>query len=138
MCQMVRSRDDVAIESKLNDSFKKTVENFAFLKSRHYEPTWMRQITEIDSYWDQLIRDINIEEFFESFDSINEFQPALYLYNIHSSLHRALTDWRVELMTRVANRIAQFATDEVCGVFVKWDGEKMKFLFDIFAAHEHI
>ena len=33
-------------------------------------------------------------------------------------------------MTRVANRIGQFITDEITGEYVIWDGADMKFLYD--------
>ena len=136
MCQMVRSGDDIRIESTMNEAFKTALEHVGFLKSKLFEPTWILQITRIDSYWDELIHSINIEEFCNTFDAINK--QNVYAYNIHTSMYRALTDWRIELMTRVANRIAQFVTDEVSGDFVKWDGAEMKLLYEMNLAYEHI
>ena len=130
MCSLDWSGNDDKIDSELEQYMKKTVEHFGFLKSQYHEATWQLQIKNIDRYWDDLIHNIDIEDFMDTFSRISKFNPKFHDAHIPTYLELSLTEWRIELMTRVANRIGQFITDEITGEYVIWDGADMKFLYD--------
>ena len=112
--------------------FKDLIIKYGFFKSRNYEVTWIDQVRNIDNYWDTLIRDINIEEFLDEYLKECSRQKCTGRpIDILLNMQNVLCEWRLDLMTKVANQIAQFATDEVDGQFVKWNGSKMDFLFKL-------
>ena len=86
-----------------------------------YKSSWIDQVLNINDYWDDLIKDLSIETI------CDQCQEAPH-FDIVGAMRLVLTDWRIELMTKVANQITQFYADEVCGEFVKWNGTKMEFL----------
>ena len=112
--------------------FKELIIKYGFHKSRFYEATWIDQVKNINNYWDTLIRDINIEEFLDDYLKLCSKRKCIRRpIDDLLNMHYVLCDWREDLMTKVANQIAQFATDEVDGQFVKWNGSEMEFLFKL-------
>ena len=109
-----------------SDIFKRIIVKCGFFNSRLYKSSWIDQVLHINDYWDELIKDINIQTICDS--CMDESAP---LFDVPEYMKLALTDWRVELMTKVANQITRFFADEVSGDFVKWNGTKMEFLYGL-------
>ena len=109
----------------MDNIFKRIIVNCGFFNSRLYKSSWIDQVVHINDYWDELIKDINIETICDS--CMEQCKDAPH-FDIVGYMKLALTDWRVELMTKVANMITQFYADEVSGDFVKWNGTEMEFL----------
>ena len=108
-----------------SEIFKRIIVNYGFLNSRLYRSSWIEQVININDYWDELIKDLNIETICDACIAHYKNTPH---FDIVGHMKLVLTDWRVEIMTKVANQITQFYADEVCGDFVKWNGTKMEFL----------
>lgn len=104
-----------------SEILKRIIVNYGFFNSRLYKSSWIDQVLNINDYWDDLIKDLSIETI------CDQCQEAPH-FDIVGAMRLVLTDWRIELMTKVANQITQFYADEVCGEFVKWNGTKMEFL----------
>ena len=111
------------------DTLKSTLVHISFNKSAKYRTNWYRQVKEIDCYWDQMISDIQEEDVLEIFfwacrKKKLDYDPL----DFKLKMQKATTEWRIELMTRVANKIYQFFHDEVSGDFVKWNGQSIVFI----------
>ena len=109
--------------------FKDLIVHYAFFKSGSFEQTWIDQVKCINEYWDDLIKDIDIEEFLKDYLRVcSKKNLTRRPIDILLNMHNTLSIWRIELMTRVANMITQFFVDETKGKFVKWNGSEMEFL----------
>ena len=111
------------------ETLKSTLVHISFNKSAKYRANWFRQVKEIDCYWDQMITDIQEEDLMESFFwSCRKKKLESDHLNFKIQMKKVTTEWRIELMTRVANKIYQFFHDEVDGDFVKWNGQSIVFI----------
>ena len=108
------------------ETFKSTLVHISFNKSAKYRTNWFRQVTEIDRYWDQMIQDIPQQDVMEIFFwALHKKKLAYDHLNFKLQMEKATTEWKIELMTRVANKIYQFFHDELEGDFVKWNGHSI-------------
>ena len=110
----------------MEDKIKSSLIAFGFRRSLRYRSTWVKQITEISDYWNYMMTDVKLSELMDEFELVcarsgEECDP----WDIITHLKKAVTDWRIELMTSVANQIAQFWGDEIDGEFVQWNGDEM-------------
>ena len=110
----------------MEDKIKSSLIAFGFRRSLRYRSTWVKQITEISDYWNYMMTDVKLSELMDEFELVcarsgQECDP----WDIVTHLKKAVTDWRIELMTSVANQIAQFWGDEIDGEFVQWNGDEM-------------
>ena len=110
----------------MEDKIKSSLIAFGFRRSLRYRSTWVKQITEISDYWNYMMTDVKLSELMDEFELVcarlgQECDPL----DIVTHLKKAVTDWRIELMTSVANQIAQFWGDEIDGEFVQWNGDEM-------------
>lgn len=110
----------------MEDKIKSSLIAFGFRRSLRYRSTWVKQITEISDYWNYMMTDVKLSELMDEFELVcarsgEECDP----WDIVTHLKKAVTDWRIELMTSVANQIAQFWGDEIDGEFVQWNGDEM-------------
>ena len=109
------------------ETLKSTLISVAFLNSRKYRSSWINQVKDIDIYWDHLITNLKLSQIMDLFSMISEKNNVICEpWEIVFHTQKALTDWRIELMTKVANKIAQFSKDEVEGDFVNWNGHEME------------
>jgi hypothetical protein len=114
----------------LAEMFKCAFASVAFLDSARYRQTWISQVRQIDEYWDEMILNADPEKL-KSFLNLKQFKKSVDERDFMIAIDKALTDWRIELMTRVANQITQFSNDETEGDFVKWNGSEMELSFDV-------
>lgn len=112
------------MDTQRDEVFKFLIVRFGFFKSKYYEPIWIDQVRNINEYWNMLVHDINREELLQKY--MKECKETL---DLDVNIEKTLGEWRIELMTRVANKIAQFAVDEVEGEFVRWNGKQMEFIY---------
>ena len=118
----------ICLDKMASEIFKNIIVHYGFLNSRLYKSSLIEQVLNINDYWDELIKDIKIETICDA--CLKECNNTPH-FNIVGYMKLVLTDWRVELMTKVANMITQFFADEVRGNFVKWNGTKMEFLYGL-------
>lgn len=108
--------------------FKNLIVKQGFVKSVLYRTDWKKQICEIDSYWNRLIRDIPFEIILEDFIIDLRIQNLdIIHFDLYGGFVKSLTCWRIDLMSRVANKIYQNISNE-SGDYVKWNGNTMEIL----------
>lgn len=124
-------------ETKMDDVFKSWIIDIGFSESTKHEIDWMRQVLNINKYWDTLVRSINrlkIEDCFKR--ECAELKILCDDYDIDEAIENVLTIWRIELMVSVANMIAQFYTDEIPDKpeLVRWNSKtnKPEFIYELF------
>ena len=110
----------------MEDKIKSSLIAFGFRRSLRYRSTWVKQITEISDYWNYMMTDVKLSELMDEFELVcARSGQGCDPWDIVTHLKKAVTDWRIELMTSVANQIAQFWGDEIDGEFVQWNGDEM-------------
>ena len=108
------------------ETLKATLVHISFNRSAKYRTNWYRQVKEIDCYWDQMVSDIQEQDVIEIFLwACRKKKLDFDHLNFKLQMQKATTERRIELMTRVANKIYQFFHDEVDGDFVKWNGQSI-------------
>lgn len=113
--------------AEFDKSLKTAIVNVCFLQSRKYRSTWVKQVQQIDKYWDQMINNLKLNELMDMF-ILHGNENDCDAQDVVLNTQRALSEWRIELMTQVANKITQLMNDEVEGDFVVWNGDQMMFL----------
>lgn len=116
----------------MDDAFKFKIIFNGFTKSIFYSCDWTRQVVNINRYWDEMLDSFDRDEFKEYIQSeCTQTEP----YNLELAFINAATEWRIELMTSVANKIAQFNTDNIPDgtQLVRWNPKtrRMDFLFEL-------
>ena len=73
--------------------------------------------------------DVKINDLMDEFELECTRSNVKYdAWEIICHVRKAVTDWKTELMTEVANRIVQLHCDETDGDFVQWDGHVMSLI----------
>ena len=120
----------------MDNIFKVRIFEYCFSNILRFTSIWQDQIYQLNKFWDQMINQIDREEFTRLFVSdCNQINLPSHVYNIEQGFQLAVTEWRIGLMTLVANRIAQLYTDNIPDAtqFVRWNPKlcRMEFLFEI-------
>ena len=117
---------------QFDDILKSSLISLGFRRAHRYRTSWVKQVREINNYWDYMIGDVKLNELISDFEyKCKRSDISCNGWEIVDHLSKAHTEWRIELMTEVANRIAQFWCDETEGDFVHWTGDEMIFLIDV-------
>lgn len=106
---------------KFDEAFQFLIEVFGFSDSHKFASKWTEQIFQIDFYWDQLLDSFNREDFRRMFCKYCNIDRTP-TYNFDDAFKKAKTEWRIDLMTRVADEIAH---SHILGIphsitLVKW------------------
>ena len=93
----------------LEQEFKCWIETYGFSRSLYYFNDWKDQVKYIDTYWDNLIDDIDHQEFKFGFNkSAQELELFTDDFDLLRGFKLSKTAWRIELMTIVADRIVKW------------------------------
>ena len=112
----------------MEEAFKFWIEVYGFSDSHKFEKHWNQQIYQIDNYWNKMLDSINLVKFKTSLEKyclkINNIESPEY--NLDELFRKAKIEWRIELMTNVANEIAHmFIRSSLKSKLVKWNGSMM-------------
>ena len=111
---------------KLEKTLKSAFVSFGFRGSHRYRATWIEQVQEIGDYWEYMMGDVKVNELMDEFSlECTRANFECDRWEIIYHLKKAITDWKIELMTEVANRIVQLMNDKTEGDFVRWIGFDM-------------
>ena len=117
---------------QFEEILKSALISLGFRRAHKYRKAWVKQVQDINNYWDHLIGDVKLNELMADFEyKCKRYDIECNPWDIVAHLRKAQTDWKIELMTEVANRIAQFWCDETEGEFVQWTGDDMMLLIDV-------
>ena len=76
-----------------------------------------------------MMADVKLTELMDEFELVcARFEVELDPWDIVPHLKKAVTEWKIEMMTEVANRIVLLHSDETDGTFVQWNGDDMLLL----------
>ena len=115
---------------QLEEILKSSFITFGFRRSHRYRSSWVKQVEEIDEYWEYMMGDVTINDLLDEFElECNQANVQHDPWEIICHMRKAITDWRTELMTEVANRIVQLQCDETEGDFVQWNGHDMSIIY---------
>lgn len=112
--------------SQLEELVKYALMTSGFRRSWKYRSNWIHRVKDINEYWNHLMADVKLTELMDEFElACARFGVEVDPWEIVPHLKKAVTEWRIELMTIVANRIVWLQCDVDEGDFVQWNGHDM-------------
>ena len=114
---------------QFDEAFQFCVEVFAFSQSLKYCDSWISRIYQIDVYWNKMLDCFNQSDFKQLFEKycLESFNTSGEEYDMEQAFRKAKEDWKIDLMTSVANEIAfgKLPTKSHRDVIVKWSENMM-------------
>ena len=114
--------------SEVEEAFKFWIEVYGFSDSHKFEKHW-NQIYEINSYWNKMLDSFDTAQFKSSLEKycLKMSNTGQCEYNLDELFNKAKLEWRIELMTNVANEIAHMfiPSSSLKSRIVKWNGSMM-------------
>ena len=119
----------IMTQLQFDEAFQFCVEVFGFSNSLKYCDSWISRIYQIDVYWNKMLDSFNRSEFKQLFEKycLESLNTPGKEYDIEKAFKKAKEEWKVDLMTNVANEIAfgKIPTKSHRDVIVKWSGNMM-------------
>ena len=89
--------------------FKECYCAYIFSLLPNYKLCWQEQVKQLNDIWETVSTLIDKQSFNSSFtDRCLELSLCSHKYNLELSFEKALSAWRVEIMTLVANKLIVF------------------------------